>query len=220
MRVCQRSGGSNTCESDERITGGIGISLSGSIAIATFGSQPIAVKLGAPPSWPAKHAPAKTRGRRSTSLLHCRRQRIGKVVPAADKENGTAKHAEHANGYRVNLLSKRIISCALMVLHALGAGFLEKVYENTLAHELRKSGLAVSQQHPMVVRYDGVVVGEYAVDLLVEHVVAVELKAAKAIDDIHRTPGLNYLKAKGLHLCLLLNFGKPRLEIKRIVLAL
>ena len=60
---------------------------------------------------------------------------------------------------RTNLLSKRIIGCALTVLHALGTGFLEKVYENALVHELRKSGLAVSQQHPMLVRYDGIVVG-------------------------------------------------------------
>ena len=121
---------------------------------------------------------------------------------------------------RINLLSKRIIGCALTVLHALGTGFLEKVYENALVHELCKSGLAVSQQHPMVVRYDGIVVGEYTVDLLVEHSVLVELKVAKAIDDIHLAQCLNYLKATGLHLCLLLNFGKPRLEIKRIVLAL
>ena len=79
---------------------------------------------------------------------------------------------------RANLLSKRIIGCALTVYHTLGTGFLEKLYENALAHELRKAGLAVSQQHPMVVRYDGIVVGEYAVDLLVEHMVLVELKVA------------------------------------------
>ncbi len=120
----------------------------------------------------------------------------------------------------VNLLSKQIIGCALTVLHTLGTGFLEKVYENALVYELRKSGLAVSQQHPMVVRYNGTVVGEYTVDLLVEHIVLVELKVAKAIDEIHLAQCLNYLKATGLHLCLLLNFGKPRLEIKRIVLAL
>ena len=117
---------------------------------------------------------------------------------------------------RVNLLSKRIIGCA----HTLGTGFLEKVYENALVPELRKSGLAVSQQHPMLVRYDGIVVGDYTVDLLVEQIGLVELKVAKAIDEIHRAQCLNYLKATGLHLCLLLNFGKPRLEIKRIVLAL
>jgi GxxExxY protein len=121
---------------------------------------------------------------------------------------------------RVNLLSNRIIGCALRVLRALGTGFLQKVYENALVHELRKSGFTVSQQHSMVVRYDGIVVGEYAVDLLVEHIVLVELKVAKAIDETHRAQCLNYLNATGLHLCLLLNFGKPRLEIKRIVLAL
>jgi GxxExxY protein len=117
----------------------------------------------------------------------------------------------------VNLLTGRIIGCALSVFHGLGIGFLEKVYERALAHELRKAGLAVSQQHPMVVRYDEVVVGEYTADLLVEEIVLVELKVARAIDDIHRAQCLNYLKASGLHLCLLLNFGKPRLEIKRIV---
>ena len=121
---------------------------------------------------------------------------------------------------RINLLSKRIIGCALTVLHALGTGFLEKVYENALVPELRKSGLAVSQQHPMLVRYDGIVVGHYTVDLLVEQIVLVELKVAKAIDEIHRAQCLNYLKATGLHLCLLLNFGKPHLEIERIVLTL
>ena len=72
----------------------------------------------------------------------------------------------------------------------------------------------------MVVRCDGIVVGEYAVDQLVEHSVLVELKVAKAIDEIRRAQCLNYLKATGFHLCLLLDFGKPRLEIKRIVLAL
>jgi GxxExxY protein len=62
--------------------------------------------------------------------------------------------------------------------------------------------------------------GSWSVDLLVERVVLVELKVAKGIDEIDRAQCLNYLKATGLHLCLLLNFGKPRLEIKRIVLDL
>ncbi len=121
---------------------------------------------------------------------------------------------------RVNFLSKRTIGCALTVIHALGTGFLEKVYENALVHELRKAGIAVLQQHRMVVRYDGIVVGDYAVDLLVDRIVLVELKVARGIDEVHRAQCLNYLKATGLHLCLLLNFGKPRLEIKRIVLDL
>ena len=101
-------------------------------------------------------------------------------------------------------------------MRELGTGFLEKVYENALIHELRKSGLAVSPQHRMVVLYDGVEVGAYTADLLVEDSVLVELKAARALDDVHRAQCLNYLKASGLNLCLLLNFGRPRLEIKRL----
>jgi GxxExxY protein len=120
----------------------------------------------------------------------------------------------------LNELSERIIGCAMTVSNALGTGFLEKVYENALAHELRKAGLAVVQQRGIVVIYDGIIVGEYAVDLLVEESVIVELKATKAVADIHRGQCINYLRGTGLHLCLLLNFGNPRLEIKRIVLAL
>jgi GxxExxY protein len=116
----------------------------------------------------------------------------------------------------VNLLSNRIIGCAIAVMRELGTGFLEKVYENALIHELRKSGLSVSPQHRMVVLYDGVEVGSYTADLLVEDSVLVELKAARALDDVHRAQCLNYLKASGLNLCLLLNFGRPRLEIKRL----
>jgi GxxExxY protein len=132
----------------------------------------------------------------------------------------TQSTQRRADEGEVNRLSKRVIGCALSVLGTLGVGFLEKVYENALAHELRKGRLTASQQHGIVVRYDGVEVGEYAVDLLVEQSVLVELKAVRALDDIHRAQCLNYLKASGLRLCLLINFGNTRLEIKRIVLAL
>ncbi len=86
-----------------------------------------------------------------------------------------------------------------------------------MAHELRKTGLTVAQQHGVTVTYDGLVVGEYTVDLLVQGTIIVELKAIKALDSAHTAQCLNYLKATGLHLCLLLNFGKSRLEIRRIV---
>jgi GxxExxY protein len=112
-------------------------------------------------------------------------------------------------------LSEVIIGRAFVVSNTLGVGFLEKVYENALAHELRKTGLSVRQQYNTTVWYDGVVVGAYTADLLVENLVLVELKATKALDPIHNAQCLNYLKATGLPLCLLLNFGKPRLEIKR-----
>ncbi len=91
------------------------------------------------------------------------------------------------------------------------------MYENVLAHELRKNGASVAQQHAIVVRYDGVVVGSYAADLLIEDQVLVELKVVRALDAAHMAQCLNYLKATGLPLCLLLNFGRPRLEIKRLV---
>ena len=114
-------------------------------------------------------------------------------------------------------LSERIIGCAFTVSNTLGAGFLEKVYENALAHELRRGGLTVFQQHTVAVHYDGVVVGTYAADLLVEDTIVVELKAVKALDAIYSAQCLNYLKATNLRLCLLLNFGTPRMEIKRLV---
>ena len=99
-----------------------------------------------------------------------------------------------------------------------GAGFLEKVYENALAHELTKVGLSVQQQAPLQVYYDGQVVGDYFADLFVEGSVLIELKAVKNLDGIHKAQCINYLKATGLRICLLLNFGTPRLEIKRIIL--
>jgi GxxExxY protein len=125
-------------------------------------------------------------------------------------------HAEHADIERLNGLSGHIIGCAFTVLNTLGAGFLEKVYENALAFELRAAGLSVVQQCAARVYYHGVMVGEYFVDLLVADVLLVELKTVKALDDAHRMQCTNYLKATGLQLCLLLNFGKPRLEIKRV----
>jgi len=114
-----------------------------------------------------------------------------------------------------NDLSEVIIGRAFVVSNTLGVGFLEKVYENALAHELRKAGFSVCQQYNVRVSYDGVIVGVYTADLLVEDTVLVELKATKMLDPIHSAQCLNYLKATGLPLCLLLNFGNPRLEIRR-----
>ena len=74
----------------------------------------------------------------------------------------------------------------------------------------------MAQQHGVTVEYDGITIGTYAVDLLVEETIIVELKAVRALDHNHMAQCLNYLKATGLHLCLLLNFGRSRLEIRRI----
>jgi len=115
------------------------------------------------------------------------------------------------------LITEKIIGCAYTVANTLGCGFLEKVYENALAHELRKEGLVVLQQAGVKVIYDGVVVGEYVSDLLVENEILVELKAVKALDNIHMAQCMNYLKATGLQVCLLINFGSPRIEVKRVL---
>jgi GxxExxY protein len=121
------------------------------------------------------------------------------------------------DGKDLNEITRHIIGCAHTVSNTLGCGFLEKVYENALAHELRKCGLRVQQQHAVDVWYDGVKVGDYTADLLVEGHVLVELKAVKTFDDIHAAQCHNYLRATGLHVCLLINFGAPRVEVKRIV---
>jgi GxxExxY protein len=127
-------------------------------------------------------------------------------------------HAEHAdNAVLLNDLTGRVIGCAFTVLNTLGAGFLEKVYENALAIEMRDAGLAIVQQPGVRVLYHDEVVGEYFPDVLVEDVLLVELKTVRTLDDTHRMQCTNYLKATGLRLCLLLNFGKSRLEIKRVV---
>jgi GxxExxY protein len=116
---------------------------------------------------------------------------------------------------RLNGITERIIRCAFAVSNGLGNGFLEKVYENAMVHELRKNGLNVLPQHPISVYYDGVIVGDFYADLFVEDTILVELKAVTAFEDAHTAQCLNYLKATGLKICLLINFGKPRVEVKR-----
>jgi GxxExxY protein len=114
-------------------------------------------------------------------------------------------------------LPEQVIGCAFRVSNGVGDGFLEKVYENALAHELRKTGLRVEQQYPIKVVYDGEIVGDYFEDLLVEDRILVELKAVRALDEIHSAQSINYLKATGIPVCLLLNFGTSKIETKRFV---
>ena len=120
----------------------------------------------------------------------------------------------------INKLSEKIIGCAYQVGNGLGSGFLEKVHENALVYELRKAGLRVYQQHPIDIFYDGIRIGEYFADLLVEGKIIIELKTVRKIDQIHLAQCMNYLRATGLHLCLLINFYSPKIEIRRVVLGL
>ena len=121
---------------------------------------------------------------------------------------------------KLNLTSSVIIGTAQAVSNALECGFLEKVYENSLTIELRRRGHAVRQQFPVQVRYRSEIVGEYVADLLVDECVIVELKAMPITGNIHRAQCLNYLRATGLRLSLLLNFRRPRLEVHRVVSSL
>ncbi|MEO7727347.1 MAG: GxxExxY protein [Burkholderiales bacterium] len=114
-------------------------------------------------------------------------------------------------------ITRKVIGCIHQVSNALGAGFLERVYENALVLELREVGFEVSQQHGIEVRYKEVVVGDFVADLLVENCVVVEIKAVKALDEIHAAQCLNYLRATGLQVCRLVNFGVPRAAVRRIV---
>ena len=118
---------------------------------------------------------------------------------------------------RLDQVTESIIGCAFRVMNTLGSGFLEKVYENALAYEIRESGLTVSRQHGIIIMYNNVAVGEYAVDLLIEGTSIVELKAVKSLDKVPIAQCVSFLKLIGLHLCLLLNLGRPRLEIRQIV---
>ena len=114
-------------------------------------------------------------------------------------------------------ITEEIIGCAYKVANCLGTGFLEKVYENALRYEIEQTDLLVEQQYPINVTYEGIVVGEYFADLLVQDEVVVELKAVKALDSSHFAQCMNYLKATDKKVALLINFGAPRVEIKRIV---
>ena len=116
-------------------------------------------------------------------------------------------------------LSHRILGCAFRVYNELGNGFLEKVYENALVLELRKNGLHAEAQKKIEVYYDGVCVGEYFADVVVNDRIILELKVCESIAPIHQAQLLHYLKATGYGVGYVLNFGSEgKLEFTRLVL--
>ncbi|MCG6910645.1 MAG: GxxExxY protein [Deltaproteobacteria bacterium] len=114
-------------------------------------------------------------------------------------------------------LTDQIIKAAFKVHNILGFGFLEKVYQNAMSVELERSGLEVAKECATDVYYEDVLVGQYFADLIVEHKVILELKAVKTITNIHEVQLVNYLKATGIEVGLLINFGHS-VEIKRKVM--
>jgi len=118
---------------------------------------------------------------------------------------------EHEN------ITKAIIGAAFEVHRALGYGFLEKVYQRAMKVELNRNGVESALEHPIHVLFKGVVVGDYYADLIVEGKVIVELKVAKQYNPLDEAQLLNELKATGLTVGLLVNFGRERVEFKRFV---
>ena len=117
----------------------------------------------------------------------------------------------------LNQITYEVIGSAFEVAKALGAGFLEKVYERAMTEELRLRGLNVRSQAVYSVTYKGKCVGDYAADLVVADQVIVELKCVDRFAPEHTAQCLNYLKASGLKIALLINFQNPKVEWKRIV---
>jgi GxxExxY protein len=124
---------------------------------------------------------------------------------------------DEGDGRLLGPVTERIIGCAFRVANALGHGFVEKIYENALALEMRKCGLGFVQQRGIVVFYDDVIVGEFTADFLVEDQVIVELQVVAALSDAHIPQCQNYLRATGKPLCLLINFGRPKIGIRRVI---
>ena len=114
-------------------------------------------------------------------------------------------------------LTERVLGAVFEVANTLGSGFLEKVYQRALLCELRLCGIRATAEVPFRVSYKGQKVGEYFADILVEDVLVVEIKCAERLAHVHTAQCLNYLRASGRTVCLLVNFQRPRVEWKRIV---
>ncbi len=112
--------------------------------------------------------------------------------------------------------TEKILGACFEVAAELGSGFLESVYENALAIALRQKGLQVQCQHPITVTFRGENVGVFYADLLVEDKVVVELKAVKALAPENLAQVINYLKATGKDVGLIINFGSSKLEYRRL----
>ena len=117
-------------------------------------------------------------------------------------------------------ITQGIIAAAINVHSRLGPGFLESIYENALVIELYKRGFGVRQQYDIAIYYNNVEIGKHRIDLLVNDVIVVELKAIKAIENIHFAIVKSYLRALGKEHGLLLNFNKTSLEVKRVIVSL
>ena len=115
-------------------------------------------------------------------------------------------------------LSYRVIGCAQRVHRELGPGFPEGVYHKALSHEMVQAEIPFETEEVVEVFYDGILCGEFRIDLLADERIVLELKALSALNDEHLAQAISYLKATGLSLAILINFGGKSLETRRVVL--
>jgi GxxExxY protein len=112
-------------------------------------------------------------------------------------------------------LTEKILGCCFLVRNELGTGFLESVYQNALMIALEEKGLSAVKEYPLSVCFHGQIVGQFYADILVEGKVILELKSVSTITDSHKAQLINYLKATGIDVGLLINFGSPKLQYSR-----
>ena len=129
-------------------------------------------------------------------------------------DGGGTQSAERA---ALEALVENVVGAAYEVSNVLGAGFLEKIYERALMEELNVRGVRVKAQAAVPVAYKGKHIGTYSADLVVEDRLLVEVKCVDGFSNEHLAQCINYLKASGLHLALLINFRRPRVEWRRVV---
>jgi len=112
-------------------------------------------------------------------------------------------------------LTEKVIGCAIRIHKVLGPGFLENIYHQALAHELNKAHIQFVSEAPLSVMYDGIILGTYVADFLIDNRVVVELKAAEVLTKNHEIQLVNYLVAIRFDVGLLINFGGQKIQVKR-----
>jgi GxxExxY protein len=135
----------------------------------------------------------------------------------SSRERGDGGGTQSAERAALEALVENVVGAAYEVSNVLGAGFLEKIYERALMEELNVRGVRVKAQAPFPVTYKGRHIGTYSADLVVEDRLLVEVKCVDGFSNEHLAQCINYLKASGLHLALLINFRRPRVEWRRVV---
>ena len=114
---------------------------------------------------------------------------------------------------KIKNITDQVIECALTIVKVLGCNFEDKVYERALIYELTKEGFNIEPQYPINVYYEGIIVGDFLADILVEESILIDITVVDHLTDKHKRKCINYLRSSQLEQCLLINFGVPELEI-------